>query len=81
MGIEEGTCWDEHWVLYGNQSDNKLYFFNVFFYVYLFFRQRETEHEQGRGRERGRHRIRNRLQALSTEPDAGLKLTDCEIMT
>ena len=19
MGIEEGTCWDEHWVLYGNQ--------------------------------------------------------------
>ena len=25
MGIEEGTCWDEHWVLYGNQSDNKLY--------------------------------------------------------
>ena len=27
MGIEEGTCWDEHWVLYGNQFDNKLYFF------------------------------------------------------
>ena len=26
MGIEEGTCWDEHWVLYGNQYDNKLYF-------------------------------------------------------
>ena len=25
MGIEEGTCWDEHWVLYGNQFDNKLY--------------------------------------------------------
>ena len=24
MGIEEGTCWDEHWVLYGNQFDNKL---------------------------------------------------------
>ena len=23
MGIEEGTCWDEHWVLYGNQFDNK----------------------------------------------------------
>ena len=19
MGMEEGTCWDEHWVLYGNQ--------------------------------------------------------------
>ena len=25
MGIEEGTCWDEHWVSYGNQLDNKLY--------------------------------------------------------
>ena len=25
MGIEEGTCWDEHWVSYGNQFDNKLY--------------------------------------------------------
>ena len=23
MGIEEGTCWDEHWLLYGNQFDNK----------------------------------------------------------
>ena len=22
MGTEEGTGWDEHWVLYGNQSDN-----------------------------------------------------------
>ena len=24
MGIEEGTFWDEHWVLYGNQFDKKL---------------------------------------------------------
>ena len=38
--------------------------------------------------ERERHRIRSRLQApgtelraVSTEPDVGLKLTDCEIMT
>ena len=22
---EEGTCWDEHWVLYGNQFDNKFH--------------------------------------------------------
>ena len=28
MGIEEGTCWDEHWVLYGNQFDNKLHIRN-----------------------------------------------------
>ena len=25
MGIEEGTRWDEHWVLYGNQFDNKFH--------------------------------------------------------
>ena len=25
MGIEEGTCWDEHWVLHGNQFDNKFH--------------------------------------------------------
>ena len=25
MGTEEGTCWDEHWVLYGSQFDNKSY--------------------------------------------------------
>ena len=25
MGIEEGTFWDEHWVLYGNQFDNKFH--------------------------------------------------------
>ena len=37
MGIEEGTCWDEHWVLYGNQFDNKLYKNNFHFeMLYLF---------------------------------------------
>ena len=25
MGIEEGTFWEEHWVLYGNQYDNKFH--------------------------------------------------------
>ena len=25
MGIEEGTCWDEPWVLCGNQFDNKFH--------------------------------------------------------
>ena len=24
MGIEEGTCWVEHWVLYVSQFDNKV---------------------------------------------------------
>ena len=44
---------------------------------------REKDREQGRGRERRRHRMWSRLQALSCQhmPDAGLELTDCEIMT
>ena len=25
MGIEEDTCWDEHWVSYVSQFDNTLY--------------------------------------------------------
>ena len=45
----------------------------IFFNLYLFLR--ETECEQGRNRER-----RHRNQAVSTEPDAGLELTDHEIM-
>ena len=37
----------------------------------------------GGGSERGRHRIGSRLRTLSvsTEPDVGLELTNCEIMT
>ena len=37
----------------------------------------------GEGRERGRHRIRSRLQAPSCQHrvDAGLELTNCEIVT
>ena len=48
--------------------------------MFIFERQRETELERGRARERGRHRIQSRLQAVSTEPNAGLDLTDREIM-
>ena len=63
--------------------------FYLFIYLFLIFFQRlfifgtEREHEWGRGRERGRHRIGNRLQALAISPesDAGLELTDREIVT
>ena len=44
-------------------------------------RDRERENEQGRGRERERERIPTRLLIISTEPDVGLELTNCEIMT
>ena len=35
MGIEEGTCWDEPWVLYGNQFDNKFHILKKCFKHYL----------------------------------------------
>ena len=46
--------------------------------------QRETEHERGRGREREgdtASETGSRLRAISPEPDAGLELTDREIVT
>ena len=46
--------------------------------------QRETEHEQGRGREREgdtESEAGSGLQAVSTEPDAGVEFTNCEFMT
>ena len=49
----------------------------------LFIFERETEHEHARGREREgdtESEAGSRLQAVSTEPDAGLELTDCEIV-
>ena len=54
-------------------------------------KERETEPEQGRAeRERERERERegdteseanSRVSAVNTEPDEGLELTKCEIMT
>ena len=52
-----------------------------FFNVHLFLREAETGCEWVRGRERGRHRIPSRLQAVSTEPDMGLDLANCKIVT
>ena len=45
-------------------------------------REKEREHQWGRGRERERRdRISSRLHTVSAEPDARLKVTNCEIMT
>ena len=46
--------------------------------------ERRTERERGRGREREgdpESEADSRLRAVSTEPDAGLELTDREIVT
>ena len=47
----------------------------------MFIFEGDTELEQGKGREREGDRLGSRLQALSCQPDAGLELTNCEIMT
>ena len=44
-------------------------------------RERERALKQGRSRERRRERIPRRPHTISAEPDAGLKLTNCELMT
>ena len=56
------------------------FFFNVF---YLFLGQRETEHERGGAEREGdtESETGSRLRAISPEPDAGLELTDLEIVT
>ena len=42
-------------------------------------REREKARAPGRGRERGRERIPSGLCTVSTEPDAGLELTNRKI--
>ena len=50
----------------------------------MFIFEREREHEQERGRETEgdtESEAGFRLRAVSTEPDTGLTLMNCEIMT
>ena len=83
MGIEEGTCWVEHWVLYlsseswestlkTKSTQYTLYVSQLDNKLYLkkmfILREKEREREQGRGRERGRG-----------NPSTGLDLTNREI--
>ena len=46
-------------------------------------REKDTEYKSGRDREEGdtESEAGYRLWAVSTEPNVGLKLTNCEIMT
>ena len=58
------------------------YHFNFFKCFYLFLRQRESVSGDGSEREGDPDsEARTRRQAVGTEPGAGLKLTNGEIMT
>ena len=87
----EGQSWgkgtdSEPGTVLGLVTDD-LFFFNVFFKflifnIYSFLRQRQST--CGGGTERGgdtESEAGSRLQAVSTEPDVGLELMNCEIMT
>ena len=61
-----------------------LFFFFYFFSTFIYFWDRERQSMNGRGAEREgdtESETGSRLRAISPEPDAGLELTDREIVT
>ena len=63
---------------------NFIFLFFKSFNVCLLLRERETQSMDRGGAQRGgdtESKAGSRLQAISTEPDTGLKLTNYEIMT
>ena len=61
-----------------------LFFFLIFFSTFIHFWDRERQSMNGGGAEREadtESETGSRLRAISSEPDAGLELTDREIVT
>ena len=61
----------------------KSHAYNFLMVICLFLREGLGGRRAGRGsgRERGRQRIQSGLHTVGAEPEVGLKLTNCEIMT
>ena len=56
----------------------------IFFLMYVYFWERHRQNASGLGAETEgdtESKAGSRLRAVSTEPDTGLELTSCEIMT
>ena len=65
-----------------NQFSN--FYLLLLLLMFIYFWDRERQNMSGGGAEREgdtESEAGSRLWAVSTEPDAGLELTDCEIMT
>ena len=72
-------AFNSHQISYYLHNSN---LFKNVFNVYLFLNERKREQWRGREREGDTEsEAGSRLGAVSTEPDAGLELTNCEIMT
>ena len=67
------------WILIGKKFSLQ-FFFKFLKFIYF---ERESARERAQEEQRGRERenIPSRFHDLSTEPDAELKPTNCEIMT
>ena len=74
--------WRMHWACitftYSRITSRYIFFF---FNDFSFLRDGEGQSMNGGGSDREGDRILSRLQAVSTEPDAGLKPRDREIVT
>ena len=71
-----------------NKQTFVFYLLKLFLMFIYFWKTERTEHRWGRGRERERHththtesKSCSKPWAVSTEPDVGLELMNCEIMT
>ena len=67
-----------------NQNLFYLFIFYFYFLMFIYFWDRERQSMSGEGTEREEDtesETGSRLWAVSTEPDAGLEITDREIMT
>ena len=79
MSSNGAQPWHHIRITWGDFFKNFIYLKKIFFNIYLFLRQRETDRAwTGEGQREGdtESETGSRLRAVSTEPDAGLELTD-----
>ena len=77
-----------HFASFGEGKESEYMELHYFLSLHFFFkfysfilREREKEREREHKKETGRDRIPSRFRAVSAEPDMGLDLTNCQIMT
>ena len=54
---------------------------SLFLSLFIYFERQGERESRGEAEREDRERIPSRFQAVSTEPDVGLELMNCEIIT